>query len=125
MTQYIRPQKRQFGAMGYTSCFVPKQPQGTRFRGERVIDWIADSISSRAVRGRFSSIARVKGFGAGGFSFGLPRSDVTFPWPFLRWVAALFVMRRTLEGEGVREVSAEDRPREVEGDIGGAWEIRF
>ena len=112
--------------MGYTSCFVPKQPQGTRFRGERVIDWIADSISSMAVRGRFSSIARVNGFGARGFGFDLPRSEVNFPGPFLRWVAALFVMRRILEGEGVRDVSAEeDRPREVEGDIGGAWGIRF
>ena len=88
------------------------------------MDWRAESISSRSVNGRFSSMARVRGFRAGALGFGLPRSEVNFPGPFFR--LALLVMRRTLEGEGVREVSAEDeRPREVEGDIGGALGRRF
>jgi len=86
------------------------------------MDCSADSISSISVNGRFSSMARDKGFDAAVFAFGLPRSEVNFPGPFLRWpvVVFVFVMRRTLEGDGVREGSAEERLREADGDMGGA-----
>jgi|SRR5271170_969382 len=37
---------------------------------------------ARSVNGRFSSIARERGFGVVGLGFGLPRLEVSFPGPF-------------------------------------------
>lgn len=67
-------------------------------------DWIAESISSSSVIGRLSWIAASMGDGVVDFGWGLERrSEVIFPGPFLGRVLVVEVMRRTLEGEGVRE----------------------
>lgn len=103
------------------SCFVPKQPHSARFLGVIVIACNAESISSSSVNGRFSETAFAIGISWGGFGFGLPKSEVNFPGPFLR-CAGFEVIRRTLEGDGVREVSVDDNPREAEGESGiGVW----
>ena len=76
----------------------------------------AESISSSSVRGRPSSIALAVGFGRV-LGFGLPRSEVSFPGPFFFCWVGLEVIRRTFDGEGVRECSVDER-REWEGDMG-------
>ena len=67
----------------------------------------AESISSSSVSGRPSSIALAVGF-KDVLGLGLPRSEVSFPGPFFVWWVALEVIRRTFEGEGVRECSVDD-----------------
>ena len=76
----------------------------------------AESISSSSVMGRFSVRAiEIELIGCC-FGFGLPRSEVIFPAPFFRGTD-FEVILSTLEGEGVRDISEDDTPRETDGDI--------
>jgi len=83
----------------------------------------AESISSSSVKGRFSDAAVCTGFAGCGFGFGLPRSEVSVPGPFLgRFVDSCLeeTIRNTLEGEEVRDGTFEVGADEFEGDIPGA-----